>query len=472
MAVIEGGSSTDLMDVTPEKAAKVALTKVADDAGFARILDSDAHGISTTENGAILTSQDTVQFFEQVDGSNLNVNKWIASVSGMTITQTGGFITLNAGAATTANAYAILTSIQNIPLYGHLPVRITFNLKANVIPQSNLTIEFGIGTVATNASPTDGAFFRFTPASQFQAVTNYGGSESGTALTIADATYTEPDGDSITTPPIANDCEIYDLIIVEDLVQFFLGDVLVKEVEVPVGNAYPTSSGRLPIFFRVFNSGSSPSTAPQISIGQIVVAQQATNQQIPWYDLLASVGLGAYQSPVNPFTQTTNHANSTSPTSASLSNTAAGYATLGGRYQFAAVASAATDFALFAYQVPAGYQLRVSGVTITCANTGAIGSAITPTILDWGIAVNSSAVSLATADGTNTWAPRRIPLGMQTFGLSATIGSSANDIVRTFSPSLTVDSLRYFHVILQIPVGAATASEIFRGDVLITGVHI
>lgn len=58
----------------------------------------------------------------------------------------------------------------------------------------------------------------------------------------------------------------------------------------------------------------------------------------------------------NPFTgaQLENHTNSTAPTSATLSNTAAGYTTLGGRFQFAAVAGAATDYALFGFQVPAG----------------------------------------------------------------------------------------------------------------------
>lgn len=469
MAVIESGSSTDLMDVTTQKEARVALTQVAENAGFVRILDSDSRSIATTENGALLTSQDSVQFFEQVDGSSLNTNKWITSTSSMAIAQTAGFITLNSGAATTANAYAILTSIQNIPLYGHLPVRVSLNLKINVIPQSNLTIEFGLGLVATNAAPTDGAFFRYTPASQFQAVINYAGSE--TAVTINDQTYTEVDGTQVVTPPVIAEAEIFELVLVEDLVQFYVGDVLVKEVEVPVGVAYPTSSGRLPVFFRVFNGASVPSTAPQISIGQVVVAQQSTNQQIPWYDMLASVGLASYQHPVT-FGQTANHVNSTSPSSATLSNTAAGYTTLGGRFQFAAVASAATDFALFAYQVPAGYQLRVSGINICTVNTGAIGSAITPTILDWSVGVNASAVSLATADGTNTWAPRRIPLGMQVFGLTSVISAQANDVEGDFTPFLVVDSLRYLHVIVQVPLGAATASQIFRGTVTILGVHV
>ena len=46
-------------------------------------------------------------------------------------------------------------------------------------------------------------------------------------------------------------------------------------------------------------------------------------------------------------TATANHANSTSPSSATLANATAGYSTLGGRFQFAAILGAATDYARF-----------------------------------------------------------------------------------------------------------------------------
>lgn len=455
MAVIEDGANSGRkLSVNSENAIPVSLTTVEANAGFAKMLDSLGNEINTTENGALNTSTDSLLFYEQVDGAAVNINRWIQSTSGMTIAQGSGFITLNAASAVTAGAYAILTSIKNIPLYGHLPLRVTFNNRTPVIAQSNLTIEFGIGTCATNAAPTDGAFFRWSPNGNTYAVISNGGVETlSTALTPLDTA----------------EAEIFDIIVVEDLVQFQVGDVTVATVEVPPGQAYPTASGRLPIFARVYNSGSVPAAAPQLLIGQIVVVQEALNQTREWREALAILGAAAYQSPVTPFAQTANHANSTSPTSASLSNTAAGYTTLGGRYQFAAVASAATDFALFAFQVPANYQLILTAVTISCANTGAIGSAVTPTILDWALGINSSAVSLATVDGAGTWAPRRIPLGVQSFGLSAVIGSLANDITRTFDPPLVIDSSRFLHVIVQVPLGAATASEILRGNIFLNG---
>lgn len=455
MAVIEDGANSGRkLSVNSENALPVSLTTLAANAGFAKLLDSLGNPIITTENGAMNTSTDSLLFYDQVDGAAVDLRKWNQSTSGMTIAQTSGYITLNAAAAVTANAYAILSSIQNISLYGHLPLRVTFNARLPVLAQSNLTIEFGIGSVATNAAPTDGAFFRFSPNGNFYAVINNGGVETLSAPLTAVGT---------------TEAEIFDIIVVEDLVQFQLGDITLAAVAVPPGQSYPTSAGRLPIFLRVYNSGSSPAAAPQILLGQLVVAQEALNQQRDWRELLAILGAGAYQSSVTPFAQTANHANSTSPTSATLSNTAAGYTTLGGRYQFAAPASAATDFALFGYQVPAGYRLIVTGISISCLNTGAIGSAITPTLLEWAAAVNASAVSLATADGAGTWAPRRVPLGVGAFGLTAVIGAQTPDIVRTFDPPLVVDSQRFFHIITQIFSGAATASQVLRGTVTVNG---
>ena len=160
--------------------------------------------------------------------------------------------------------------------------------------------------------------------------------------------------------------------------------------------------------------------------------------------------------------QTANHANSTSPSSATLSNTAAGYATLGGRWQFAAVASAATDFALFAYLIPAGYRLFITGVTIHTVNTGAA-VATTAHIFDWSLGLKSTAVSLATA------ALRRITLGIQALLSGAAIGAVAEPLVRTFDPPLVAEPGEYVHLILQMPLATNTGSQVIRGDAQIHG---
>lgn len=463
---IKSGTSTDVATVDSDKQLLVNLPKDPTLSGTVRILSADGDAIDVTENNALRVSSANIIFYDQVDGSTVNTNLWNPTVSGMTITNAGGFYNVNAGAAMTAGAYAILPSIKALPLYGTLPLKVEFNAKTVNLPEANCTAEIGIGTVSAASAPTDGAFFRWNAAGQFVCVINNGGAETlSAALT---GTITDTDGVStIAMPPVTAVIHLYAIEIVEDRVLFFVDDIQVAGLTVPSGQAFPFASGRQVLAARVWN-GTTPSSGATLSIGQVVVKQEDLNQNKGWFDVLASLGRGSYQSPVSAFGQTANHANSTSPASATLSNTAAGYTTLGGRFQFAAVGGAATDFAIFAYQVPAGFQLFVNAVAIACLNTGAIGG-LTGTILDWGLGVNASTVSLATADGAGTWAPRRIPLGLQAFAISAAIGTQPADIVRRFDTPIVIDSGRFLHVILQIPVGLATASQILRGTVTING---
>lgn len=439
--------------VNDNKEIKVALSASEETAGFAKLLDGTGERLKVTDSGALLSSGRELILVDQVDGSSLNTNRWTTSTSGMTVAQAGGYITLNSGSVTTTSSYAILQSIKSIPMYGALPIVISANVKAGVQPQANAVMEFGIGTVSGTSAPTDGCFFRWNSAGEFRAVENNNGTETSS---------------SVLTAPTTNTSTLLEIEIVENEVAFFINDEEVAIVSVPAALAFPTNSGRLPVFLRVYTLGSAPASAPVLSLGQLTCMQFDMVQRKDWSVILAALGNAAYQSPT-AFTQSANHANSTSPTSATLSNTVAGYTTLGGRYQFAAVAGAATDYALFGFQVPAGYQLYITSIAISCVATGA-NLATTATILDWGIGINASAVSLATAESPpTTWAPRRIPLGIQGFFATDVIGKVANDIVRAFNPPLVADAGRFVHVILQIPVGSATGSQIFRGDVTISG---
>lgn len=418
-----------------------------------------AQSPSYVESGAQSVSTNSLIFTDQVDGNALNTNLWLTSILTQTITQAAGFINLNAGASVATATYAILISIKALQLYGHLPFTVVIRAKINITPIANATVELGIGAAATTSAPTDGAFYRWAPDGTFRCVINNAGVETLSAALPA---------------PTVNNEHIFEIDVVEDNVFFTLDDVVIATVNVPPTQAYPVNNGRQTVFARCFNGGTPPATAPQLSIGQVNIVQEDLNQNKLWKEILMSLGRGSYQQPITPYTQTANHANSTDPVSATLSNTAAGYTTLGGRWQFAAVAGAATDYALFAFQVPATYQLNLSGIAISSILTGAA-IATTATILDWSLGLNASAASLATAESPPaTYAPRRIPLGMQGFTLVAPngpmqIGDVAPDLIRNFDPPLIVDGGRFLHVILEVPVGTATASQVFRGDVQING---
>lgn len=426
------------------------------------ITDVDDNPLTVTESGALRVSQDQLQFFEVVDGNALNTNVWLTSVSGMTVVQQNGFIELNSAAALTANAYAILQSIKWFQLLGPMPSRPIIRMKYLSGPQANGVTELGFGLVTTNSSPTDGVFLRANQSGEWRAVLSNAGNETSALI------------DPTKMPAPGNDILLL-IDIVEDLARFYIADDLVAEVPVPAGLSYPTNAGKLPIFARVFNGASPPGLAVKLSIGQFLVVGQDVNGGESYDDLLLSLGKGGYQLRAGTFGPNTNLVNNTAPTTiaaASLSNTAAAYSKLDGEFSLAAFApSAGNDWIVFAYQVPVGERLKIRGVSIETAVTGL--AVVTATLLEWWMGVNASALSLATADSPPTsWSPRPRFLGMQNFAASAPIGTVATRITQRFEYAPIVDSGRWVTINLRCSSGAATASVVYRGGVLVDALHV
>lgn len=381
-------------------------------------------------------------------------NRWAQSILTQTVTVGSGAATLNASAITTVNTYSNLITVPKFrgytdgALYAHARVR------PNNLPQTNALAEVGFGNALTNAAPTDGAFFRWTASGGFECVNSRGGAETSTAMTA----------------PTAGSYSLFAVEVWGDkqVCRYVTPPLTPVEVTLALASGAPSAFNESPSgMVRLVNGAVAPALAPQLVVGLFEVNIKVLDIDRPSQTTAALSGNGAAYLPTTG-AQAANHANSTSPTSATLSNTAAGYATLGGRYQFAAPLGAATDFALFGYQVPASYKLIVTGIHITACNTGAA-VATTATMLDWGFAVGSTAVSLATADAiaaTPTSAPRRVPLGMQGFVVGDAIGRCIESHFPLASPEV-VESGRFFHITLQVPVGTATASQIIRGDVLV-----
>lgn len=429
------------------------------DAGV-RLVDRFGGEASFVEDGHIQAALDTTLVSDRAVGTTLNTNVWTAATTTMTIDTLSGFYRLNASAITTAATTASISTIKLHSLgYADLPVYGVAVAKTNNLPLANSTAQLGFFSfTGTTPAATDGCYFEWNASAEFRAVTNF----NGTPLQSA-----------VLTNPSSNIIHVFTVQASYDECQFFVDGNEVASIPLQnVGGTSPLLGPKLAYTARVTTSAGAPLLAPSLQVASVTTYLTASNINKAFTHQLAGGGRAAYQSPVTTFGQTANHANSTSPTSATLSNTAAGYTTLGGRYQFAAPLGAATDFALFGYQVPTGLQLYVTGIRISACNTGAA-VATTATMLDWSIGANSSAVSLATADTLGppptAWGPRRMPLDSQGFVVGAAIGACAPTIVHSFSTPVVVDSGRFFHVILQVPVGTATASQVIRGDVLVEG---
>ena len=209
-------------------------------------------------------------------------------------------------------------------------------------------------------------------------------------------------------------------------------------------------------WLRVRNTGVAPASAGNLFVSEVEVDQLDILHGLRLDDQLSGAAQAILYSPT-AFTQSAAFANSAAPASAVLSNTAAGYATLGGLWQFAAVATAATDFCLFGFAVPAPYRLKLTGVTITCYNTGAANAATPATTMLWGLGVNGASANLATG------AHIRRALGTTSIPISAAIGAEGSALHIDFETPIYCEPGTTLAVIMRVVAGAATASQIIAG---------
>ena len=411
--------------------------------------------------GRLATGVQTLELFDPIDGAAINSMVWTQALTGaITVVQsaTTGFLVLNAGASIAINLAAQIQSIKTIQLINTFVPTVRILYKTPNVPQTNATMELGFLECSGTTAPTNGAFLRWNSSGEFRAVTVFNSVEQQSG---------------VLTNPTVNVVHTIHIVFRGTKCEFWQDEVLIAEVSNAAGNPAPTGSSRVGLGARVYTGGTSPVTAPELHLAAVSLWRNDLNTNKLWPNQMVSIGRGAYQAVATPFGQTANHANSTSPISATLSNTAAGYTTLGGRWQFAAPAGAATDFALFGFQVPTGFQMFVTDFSFSSVNTGAA-VATTATIIDVGVGINSSAVSLATADGfpaASTFGPRRISLGTQAWIAGDAIGMDARgiDINYGLTTPWLVDSARFFHVIIQVYVGTATVSQVIRGNCFIGG---
>jgi hypothetical protein len=367
-------------------------------------------------------------------------------------TAAGGLNFNSANNAAAASA-ALLTSNRQFAKLQRAPLHCKFRARAGHV--TNAVIELGFGNPASQtASPTIGAYWQITTGGVVQPVLTFNG------VDITGGAVTMPSG-------WQNSYYVWDIILDDDEAFYTIQDTTTGEsiaerrIQLATTQVRLWNSSRLPVFARL-NNVTAPAFAPTLILASMDVMMLDTAQNKPWTHVSALSGFGGETNPTT-FAQTANYANSAAPANATLSNTAAGYTTLGGQFQFAAVAGAETDFALFGFTVPAPYSFVCTGVEIDTFNAGAA-VATTAHVLQWFTSPDQTAISLATA--TN----RRVPLGVQSFAVGAAIGALAAPVDRDLGDApLVTNPGRIMVIGLKIPIGTATASQIIRGVVVVRG---
>lgn len=453
---ITGGAAVDInhnLKVTnptsASQAGYVALAGVVDAARSVTI------PISASTQGLLGTGQASIDWEEGFAASAISPSKWAQVLSTMTTSVSNNAVVLNAGSSLASGAVARLVSWRTAETPRGADRVIGW--RAMVPNQvAGAVFECGMFTASGVTAPTGGAFFRYAADGTLRGVIiSISGSENSTAV--------------IPTPTlgVAHD---YVIMIGKTSVIFQIDDAVVGFITLGDTSPSPVTSESGPFCARLYNS-SATASAQLVYLYRSVGAYYGGNYGYTRPFLAALGGDVGSQGVVGGSTGSlANYANSAAPASATLSNTAAGYTTLGGQFQFAAVAGAETDYALFAFQVPAqtatnqGRTLLIHGVTIDTFNTVAA-VAGTATVMQWAVGYDSSAVSLATADAAATKARRVVPIGVQSFAIGAAAGAQAVGLKADFTQPLPINAGNYFHVILKMPIGTATATEIFRGVV-------
>lgn len=400
---------------------------------------------------------DSVWDDENFNYTAQNFNKHKYTSNTLTMTWAGGFLNTNGASVTTTGTGCQFQTYRSFPLQGAGAIYCETAMALSNTPVANWTLDFGMflpASVSTSV-PLDGVYFRINSSGVFGVVNNNGTESSTPAFTFT---------------PIINQTYKYNVTINDGDVEFWIDDVLYGSKLKPLNAGSVMYAGSNPFAVRHHHTGVT-SAVIQAKFANYTISMSDMDNVRLWASSKVGSGLSGLQyASGGAAGMTSNNVNVTAPAAATLANATAGYATLGGKFQFAAVAGAETDYALFAFLNPAqttgitGRNLVIRGIWIDTINA-VVAVATTPTVLEWSAATGSTAVTLLTVDGAATRLPKRIALGVQTFVVGSLAGAQSPRVDVNLDAPIVVEPGTYFHIILRIPYGTATATEVFRGQV-------
>ena len=477
MALIEtGSSSVGAANVDAQFNLNVALPQVTTPAGVeapqyvgaVRSFSENDPGVQT--GTALLRSPETSQDYRLRMGvdavwddenfnyvaQNFTKHKYTSNT--LTMTWASGFLNTNGASVTTTGTGCQIQTWRHFPIQCQGGIYCETAFALTNAPVTNWTLDVGLMTqaAASTTLPTDGVYFRVNSSGVFGVINNNGTETTTSAFS----------GFTFTINQVYN----FIIVVTGHQVEFWIDDSLYGTIDRPESAGAVVYAGSLPWGVRHHHTGVT-SAVIQAKIANYSVATIDIDNNRLWATNKTGQGLMGIVNPSGGAAGlTSNNANSAAPATATLSNTTAGYATLGGQFLFAAPAGAETDYALFAFLNTApttgitGRNLIIRGIWINTWNQ-VVAVATTPTVMQWSAAVGSTAVSLATTDGAATRLPKRVNLGAQTFLIGAAVGQLGQVVDVNLDAPIVVEPGTYFHIILKIPVGTATATETFRGIV-------
>jgi len=451
-AIVRGVVSGTGAEVDANGNLKVTMPQVETQAGYvsiqAEVDDGEVTGarVLRQPNASIFNRLsvgiDTPQFSSYFNASAQNTSIWRSAVTTFTTAQANGYLILNNGAVTTTGAAAIYQTYRTFTMVGQGPMVFEFSEFRSIVMPTNSVAEVGLFAAnlgSTPFTPGDGVYFRFNAASGLLGVLNYNGTEFSTTLLAPGAM-------------VVNDNTTYRIVINHYRIEFWGASstsdprILLGIIPVPSSNGPPFQALSAPISIRMAFTGTA-GAAVQLKIANAVVAQQDLNTGKAYPDQQAGMGLIAAQGQDGgTMGSTAGYANNLAAgAGATMTNTTAALGTgLGGQFSALPTLAVGTDGIVCSYQNPAGSvtqtprTMYVTGIQIQ----GAVTTALTggPVLYAYSVAFGSTALSLTTAEGIATKAPRRIALGYETYAATAAVGVTGAGVSMRFATPIAVNA--------------------------------
>ena len=473
---IEGNTSGNVAEVNVANALKVvtevnatATTNVGCIRTFSEndpgTITGTAHLASpeTSQDFRLRVGQDVILFQDQFNATAQNTGLWKHAFTTMTMTQSAGFLNVNAaGTSTTSGNYAALQSWRFMSLFASAPLCLEAVWQMDRQPIANETFQIGFGLLTAAADPIDGVWIELT-SSGLVGVARF---NSAVRTTVA------LEGAGLS--PI-NTNRKYFIICGTREVEFWIDDVLYGTIPVPIIQGTPTLGVSLPVFIEKWNSGlvgASPNAIFKVSYVQVTLMDININK--PWSEQLASFGLAHQGLNGGTMGGLATYPNSTNPTAATPTNvalTANLVGGLGGQGIATLWTLAATDMIVQQYLNPVGgvsqtpRTLHILGVRINAAAASTAWTAPTAGsyLFQWGLAFGAISTSFAATESASfvtatSKIARRKVLGLmgQTNGTAGVGTQCSNGIDVAFQVPIVVNPGEYVNTFVKIIQGSAT----------------
>ena len=435
-AIKGGGSSAGLANVTTDYRLETQLQPIVtgNEAQIGAIKffsENDAGTITgtpylyspeTDEDFRLRVAVDNIMDIETFNYTAQNTGKHTYTTTTLSLAWSTAGLTTNSGSITTTTTGATFGTYAEFPIFGTASLFCEFEASFSSLPVTNSIIDIGMFRrgASTAFTPTDGVYFRQNSSGIF-GVINYNGAETTTSA--FNFTY------------IPNQKYQFIVTINQQSLQYWIDDILMAELHVPVGQGNPCLSATLPFSVRHALTGTA-SGVIQLNLNSynLSIGGGTLNRT---FGELNNGALGSYQGlSGGTMGSLATYVNSTNPTAAVPSNTALTanlLAGLGGQSweTFTTGLALNTDGIIMSYQVPSGTvsvqgkRLKVTGIKLSSfIQTALTGGSMVSTFT---LAFGGTAVSLATAEAGNAKARRIVML--PEFTQVTTSGQAINTLV-------------------------------------------